>query len=57
MGFIDSYKRGYTPNPDILCNKYIKFKVFLDHAITLGASKIATGHYAKDNEKLKIHFI
>lgn len=47
LKFIDSYKRGYTPNPDILCNKYIKFKVFLDHAITLGASKIATGHYAK----------
>ena len=47
LDFVDSYKKGYTPNPDILCNKYIKFKVFLEHAIKLGADKIATGHYAK----------
>ena len=45
--FLDSYKSGYTPNPDILCNKYIKFKVFIDHAKKLGFDKIATGHYAK----------
>jgi len=47
LDFIDNYKKGLTPNPDILCNKFIKFKVFLDHAVSLGASKIATGHYAK----------
>lgn len=47
LGFIESYKNGYTPNPDILCNKYIKFRVFLDHSKKLGANKIATGHYAK----------
>tara|TARA_Y100000389_G_scaffold71007_2_gene67705 strand:+ start:1154 stop:2233 length:1080 start_codon:yes stop_codon:yes gene_type:complete len=49
LDFIDSYKNGCTPNPDILCNKYIKFKVFLDYANELGAKKIATGHYAKIN--------
>ncbi len=38
---------GYTPNPDILCNKEIKFKAFLDYAIVLGADYIATGHYAR----------
>ncbi len=47
LNFIDSYKKGLTPNPDILCNKFIKFKVFIDHAKNLGAEKIATGHYAK----------
>ena len=47
LDFVDSYKNGYTPNPDILCNKYIKFKVFTDQARSLGANKIATGHYAK----------
>ena len=47
LDFIDSYKSGYTPNPDTLCNKYIKFKVFIDHAKSLGFNKIATGHYAK----------
>jgi len=47
LDFIDNYKSGYTPNPDILCNKYIKFKVFIDHAKLLGFNKIATGHYAK----------
>ncbi len=44
--FLDEYKAGRTPNPDILCNKEVKFKVFLEHALTLGAEKIATGHYA-----------
>lgn len=47
LNFIDSYKKGLTPNPDILCNKFIKFKVFIDYAKSLGAKKIATGHYAK----------
>lgn len=45
--FLLEYKAGRTPNPDILCNKEIKFKVFLDHAEKLGADCIATGHYAR----------
>jgi tRNA-specific 2-thiouridylase len=45
--FLDSYKQGYTPNPDILCNSEIKFKAFLDYAMKQGAEKIATGHYAR----------
>jgi tRNA-specific 2-thiouridylase len=45
--FLDEYSAGRTPNPDILCNKEIKFHAFLDHARTLGADKIATGHYAR----------
>ncbi len=47
LDFIDKYKKGLTPNPDILCNQKIKFKVFLDYAKQLGADKIATGHYAR----------
>ena len=46
-GFLDEYTAGRTPNPDILCNKEIKFKAFLEHAKTLGAKKIATGHYVQ----------
>ena len=45
--FLDEYKAGRTPNPDIMCNKEIKFKAFLDHALKLGADFIATGHYAQ----------
>ena len=45
--FLREYKAGRTPNPDILCNAEIKFKAFLDHAMRLGADKIATGHYAR----------
>lgn len=45
--FLAEYKAGRTPNPDILCNKEIKFKAFLDYAIELGADFIATGHYAR----------
>ena len=45
--FLDEYKAGRTPNPDILCNKEIKFKAFLEHAMKLGADFIATGHYAQ----------
>ncbi len=50
--FLSEYKAGRTPNPDILCNKEIKFKAFLAHAQRLGADKIATGHYAlnQDNQ-------
>ena len=45
--FLREYSSGRTPNPDILCNAEIKFKSFLDHAMRLGAEKIATGHYAR----------
>ena len=45
--FLQDYRSGRTPNPDILCNKEIKFKVFLDHAHDLGASHMATGHYVR----------
>ena len=49
--FLDEYKRGRTPNPDVLCNREIKFGPFLEMARKLGADKIATGHYAKSFEK------
>lgn len=45
--FVREYQAGRTPNPDILCNAEIKFKSFLDHAMRVGAQKIATGHYAR----------
>jgi tRNA-specific 2-thiouridylase len=45
--FLREYSAGRTPNPDVLCNAEIKFKAFLDHAMRLGAAKIATGHYAR----------
>ncbi len=45
--FLDEYSAGRTPNPDILCNREIKFRAFLGHAQSLGAEKIATGHYAR----------
>lgn len=44
---LDEFKRGHTPNPDILCNSEIKFKAFLDYALSQQADYIATGHYAK----------
>ncbi len=48
--FLREYSAGRTPNPDVLCNAEIKFKAFLDHAMRMGASKIATGHYARVQE-------
>ncbi|MBW8348210.1 tRNA 2-thiouridine(34) synthase MnmA [Bacillus sp. IITD106] len=45
--FLDEYKAGRTPNPDVMCNKEIKFKAFLEHAMKLGADYLATGHYAQ----------
>jgi tRNA-specific 2-thiouridylase len=48
--FLREYKSGRTPNPDVLCNAEIKFRAFLDHAMSLGAERIATGHYAQVRE-------
>jgi tRNA-specific 2-thiouridylase len=48
--FLREYQAGRTPNPDVLCNAEIKFKAFLDHAMRLGADRIATGHYARVRE-------
>jgi len=45
--FLDEYARGRTPNPDVLCNREVKFQVFVEHARHLGAERIATGHYAR----------
>jgi tRNA-specific 2-thiouridylase len=50
--FLREYQAGRTPNPDILCNAEIKFKAFLDHAMRLGAERIATGHYARVRQNL-----
>jgi tRNA-specific 2-thiouridylase len=55
--FLKEYQAGRTPNPDILCNKYIKFDAFLKHARALGADKIAMGHYARTqliNDKIAL---
>lgn len=49
--FLEEYQAGRTPNPDILCNKEIKFKAFLDYALEKGADYIATGHYARRAEE------
>lgn len=49
--FLEEYKRGRTPNPDVLCNREIKFGPFLEQARRLGADMIATGHYCKKIEK------
>jgi len=45
--FLDTYRKGRTPNPDVMCNKEIKFKAFLDYAMALGAEYVAMGHYAR----------
>jgi tRNA-specific 2-thiouridylase len=49
--FLAEYQAGRTPNPDILCNKHVKFKAFLHYALQLGADRIATGHYARVEER------
>lgn len=49
--FLDEYRWGRTPNPDILCNTEIKFRAFLDHARQLGADAIATGHYVRSIQR------
>ena len=65
--FLDELKKGRTPNPDIMCNKYIKFDMFVKEAVRLGADYIATGHYARikdgkllrgiDNNKDQTYFL
>ena len=47
--FLDEYRAGRTPNPDVLCNREIKFRAFLDFAMQLGASRMATGHFVQTN--------
>jgi tRNA (5-methylaminomethyl-2-thiouridylate)-methyltransferase len=47
--FLEEYKKGRTPNPDVLCNREIKFKAFLDFAMQLGAKRMATGHFVQTN--------
>ena len=49
--FLREYSAGRTPNPDVLCNAEIKFKAFLEHAMALGGSRIATGHYARVSQR------
>lgn len=48
---MEEYRRGYTPNPDVMCNKYVKFGAFLEYALSQGADYVATGHYARVCEK------
>ncbi len=55
--FIEEYKLGFTPNPDVLCNREIKFKVFYEKAIELGADFLATGHYCQNRLILNRHFL
>ena len=55
--FLKSYRSGKTPNPDILCNKEIKFKVFLDYALELGADHIVTGHYARIEKRKNVYHL
>ena len=55
--FISDLKKGLTPNPDILCNREIKFKVFLEKAIELGADYLATGHYCQIQEKNNLLYL
>lgn len=55
--FLEEYKAGRTPNPDVLCNREIKFGPFLEYAKKLGADKIATGHYAQVEEKNGLYYL
>lgn len=57
--FLDEYQKDRTPNPDVMCNKEIKFRAFLDYALELGADYIATGHYAqvKRDEDGTVHLL
>ena len=55
--FLSEYEKGRTPNPDVLCNREIKFGPFLDYAKKLGADYIATGHYCKVEEKNGLFYL
>jgi tRNA-specific 2-thiouridylase len=55
--FLEEYAAGRTPNPDVLCNKEIKFRAFLDYALQQGADKIATGHYVRTEKRDGEHFL
>lgn len=55
--FLTEYKNGRTPNPDVLCNKEIKFGAFLDFALTTGADVLATGHYARLSKENGVHLL
>ncbi len=57
MQFLSEYRKGRTPNPDILCNKYIKFDAFFSFAREKGFEKVATGHYARIGEEEGIHYL
>ncbi|MBM3193196.1 MAG: tRNA 2-thiouridine(34) synthase MnmA [Chlamydiae bacterium] len=54
VNFLDDLKKGFTPNPDIFCNKEIKFNVLLQKALELGAEKLATGHYAQISPEFEL---
>ncbi len=53
--FLDEYAQGRTPNPDVICNREIKFKSFLDFALQLGADKIATGHFVNTDQNGRLY--
>ena len=55
--FLEEYQKGRTPNPDVLCNREIKFGPFLEFAKKMGADYIATGHYCKKIEKDGLHYL
>jgi tRNA-specific 2-thiouridylase len=55
--FLDEYREGRTPNPDVLCNREIKFGTFLEYALRLGAAGIATGHYARIAHEGRAHLL
>lgn len=55
--FLEEYRNGRTPNPDVLCNKEVKFKAFLDFTMKVGADYLATGHYAKVSEEDGIYHL
>ena len=55
--FLDEYQAGRTPSPDIVCNREIKFRAFLDYALDLGADVIATGHYARIDNAPRVRLL
>lgn len=55
--FLHEYEAGHTPSPDVVCNREIKFRAFLEHAIGLGADFIATGHYARIRREPEVQLL